>query len=383
MGLPLLAVAILLAWGAARPSAPLTSRDWSGLLALLVCLLWYGASLAQNRKPSALANFAEISVILAASFVGRLWITGLTSASLALVQRAMIAAGAILGLYLLIEIFGDMALQRELAPPADADPRAARIALQRNDHHAVVVYLALVWPAIALLYGAFRHAVAMFITILLAILIGAAWRLDFDAGLLSFALGAPCFLLGYLLHARGLAIAWALAAALFALSPLLGLFALRLDEAAFAAMPHSWEVRARMWADIWPMILERPWFGWGFDAARDLTEPTRLVRGHEWPLIILHPHNNSMQIALETGAIGLALTIGALALNAVMAWRVGAISRLRAAATSATIGSLLAIGLTSYGVWQEWWLMTLGLAAMACALVRPAKADPHLSQKAP
>jgi O-antigen ligase len=86
----------------------------------------------------------------------------------------------------------------------------------------------------------------------------------------------------------------------------------------------------------------------------------------------LHPHNAALQIWLEAGGIGAALTSLFVLLALSTAARRWPLSRPGAAASlSFAVAALLIAGL-SYGIWQTWWLATLWLGA---ALARPATAE--------
>ena len=81
--------------------------------------------------------------------------------------------------------------------------------------------------------------------------------------------------------------------------------------------------------------------------------------------IPLHPHSGSLQIWLETGAVGAALGALALVIGGVAMSRALAHRRAAAGAACATLVSFGFIANVSYGIWQEWWVATALIAAAA------------------
>ena len=112
-------------------------------------------------------------------------------------------------------------------------------------------------------------------------------------------------------------------------------------------------MRLGYWSHGLDWIELRPLRGWGLEASRMFG-----------PGIVLHPHNNPLQIGIELGAVG--------AVTAAAFWGV-VLSRLArpspslvAAATAACIGVYLLYGV-NFGVWQEWWLALGALVALMAA----------------
>src|SRR6185369_6348777 len=88
----------------------------------------------------------------------------------------------------------------------------------------------------------------------------------------------------------------------------------------------------------------------------------------------LHPHDAALQVWLELGVPGatlLALFVGWLWL------RLGEAPcpRLYAAAAGGSLAAASAVAFTGWGIWQEWWLGTLGLALFATLVMARAAAD--------
>lgn len=122
--------------------------------------------------------------------------------------------------------------------------------------------------------------------------------------------------------------------------------------------------RAGIWAFVAERIAEKPLFGWGFNASRNVPGGQAIIAGAA-EKIPLHPHNAPLQIWLELGGIGAAI---AAALISALAFACAG-PRARQAALVATLLVGIFIASVSYGIWQGWWFATLWLAtAFACAV---------------
>ncbi len=121
--------------------------------------------------------------------------------------------------------------------------------------------------------------------------------------------------------------------------------------------------RLLIWSFVGERIDEHPLLGWGLDASRAIPGGKDEVRPG-LSRLPLHPHNAALQLWLELGMPGAALA----ALLVGWMWlRLGAAPwpRLYAAAAGGSLTAALAVASGAYGIWQEWWLGTLGLALFA------------------
>lgn len=160
------------------------------------------------------------------------------------------------------------------------------------------------------------------------------------------------------------AVGW-LTAASVAFAPVLLPWLARLPGAVRAHTPLSWEMRLEVWRHAGAEIAARPWFGHGFDASRAF-EAQAEVRGLVFDAIPLHPHNIGLHAWLETGAVGAGLFTLAIVVGAERVARAPGLTRGQAAAAVGVAAALAAMGLVSYGLWQEWWLAAAFLAAGGC-----------------
>jgi O-antigen ligase len=125
----------------------------------------------------------------------------------------------------------------------------------------------------------------------------------------------------------------------------------------------SWAARLDIWRLAEQLIEQKPFTGWGLDAART-------IQG-----IPLHPHNAALQIWLELGLPG--ATIAAM----LFTWFFYGIGELQAedaemaGAAAGAVAAYLVIGALSFGVWQEWWLGLGGLTAGMIAVDAVARVN--------
>ena len=125
------------------------------------------------------------------------------------------------------------------------------------------------------------------------------------------------------------------------------------------------------------IIQQRPIFGWGLDAARRLPGGTGQVIIHHCDAVDRHDRiarssqtlplrsrNAILPVWLELGGIGVAPSFG----HSIFAiwqafrrpvWR----TRLAQAIIAGTNAAAASVGLVSFGIWQEWFLSGLLIAA--------------------
>jgi O-antigen ligase len=155
-------------------------------------------------------------------------------------------------------------------------------------------------------------------------------------------------------------------------------FPLSLDNGvacALAEYKSSALVRVHIWNFVAEKIRERPILGWGMDASRS-------IPGGQGPILVrrcgdvlsqsepvgagqvmpLHPHNAVLQIWLELGAIGAAISAVTLLSLGTAIYR-AASDRLGLAAAAAALAACVEGASVSYGIWQEWWVAALFLCA--------------------
>ncbi len=147
--------------------------------------------------------------------------------------------------------------------------------------------------------------------------------------------------------------------------------------------------RIYIWNFAAERIAEHPLLGWGLDAARRIPGGNQEVvvsfcnadLKPSQPTIIntvmpLHPHNGILQVWLELGGLGALVGFGALLVTLVRAFAARPFgSRPGRAAIAAPAMAGTSVGVISFGIWQEWWISALFLAAaVAVAAARLATA---------
>lgn len=153
--------------------------------------------------------------------------------------------------------------------------------------------------------------------------------------------------------------------------PLMPLVAWAVGAAGLAGMEElgiTARARAYIWDFTLARILERPWLGWGFDAAPNMPNfGVQPFFDYETKVIPLHPHSGGLQVWLDLGLAGMLLALPPL----LLAWRRLARRPAPAAAYGVALcGALLTAASLSFGLWQSRWL---GLAFLALLLLRLAQ----------
>lgn len=121
------------------------------------------------------------------------------------------------------------------------------------------------------------------------------------------------------------------------------------------------EYRLHIWHFAVTQALEHPWLGWGFDASRNIPFTTaQMYNGHS-PLP-LHPHDHILQIWLELGIIGLVIFFGILA--AFIQRIIRFTHPTQMICMTGCLATILVIGSTGFGIWQNWLICAEVLAAM-------------------
>ncbi|QQG36420.1 MAG: O-antigen ligase family protein [Micavibrio aeruginosavorus] len=164
-----------------------------------------------------------------------------------------------------------------------------------------------------------------------------------------------------------------LTTALLLWSPLLAINMLDMVEALENStlgsfFSHSYAAeRLEIWSFIAQHILEKPWFGYGIEATRNI-ENFNAAQIYYRSTTVLHPHNFALQIWIEFGLIG---ALCACALLGKILDSIHQSRNIRSMRTElATLYASMAVAAVGYGLWQGWWLGLMTLLLYLCALLR-------------
>lgn len=245
--------------------------------------------------------------------------------------------------------------------------------LNRN---ATVIAI-MVWPValvVAQLYGRYVAAgIIGFGALALFILAPATPLFAFIIGVLAFALTWLSQAWGRRMLTLGFVISVAVVPFLDVLVPIA-------NELLLSVMtwPNSEVHRFAIWRFVSERIFETPIFGWGIEASRAIPggdtqlflfsdDTGQTLTGRAMPL---HPHNAVIQVWLELGLVGVML-LGALFALIMRSIRHFAGSRAVTATIVATTSCAFAIAQLGFGIWQGWWMSTLGITAVILVALAP------------
>lgn len=278
-----------------------------------------------------------------------------------LLRAVGVAAVLMLTGLLLIEAFANMPLNRL------AQPHTPTGLLERNPGRGASTLACLVWASVGALAGGSGVQRLIWRALLIGVGI-VGFQFDQSANAIGFLLGAIAYGAGYAApRTTILALCMALAVWLLA-APWVSLH-VPIPDAVMAKLPDSWAVRTQIWHFAATQIDQHPLLGLGLDASRTFPQ-TGHLRGLTFDLLPLHPHSASMQIWLETGAVGAVLGAATMLLGGLALGSALRNDRVAAASACGVIACAGLIANVSYGAWQEWWIATLFAAA---ALVNAAR----------
>ena len=246
----------------------------------------------------------------------------------------------------------------------------------------------LVWPVALIVAQICNRYAAAAVIVLSALLLFA---LAPSTPLVAFAVGLIAFVLAWVSHGLGKRILLMGFAASVIAIPLLDVLAPPVIEILTAniSWPNSEVHRLVIWQFAAERIFEHPLVGWGLDASRAIPGKneelflfqvgTHSVTGQAMPL---HPHNALIQIWLELGLVGIIL-IGAMFSLIVASIPTSAHNRAGSATLIATTACALSIAQLGFGVWQGWWMATLGLMVMVAIATATHVSSPPARQSRP
>lgn len=349
-----LAAVPLLVHAATARSLKATLR--TPLAAILAALLaWSLASAAWSIAPLESLNLWKSLVMIALAAVIFITAARALSAERAGAFETMAPAGLFLGLALLaLELVGDLVLSRAVRGLASGDPALLPAILNAGISVAVLF----LWPALLMLWRRGWRWVC-----LATVLATVSVVLSGESAAAQLVLVLSGLVFAVVLWAGSRA-TWVLAVVVavgVATAPLLPQTVLATGRvlAAFPDLGASGIHRLVVWDFAARRIAERPLTGWGLHASRLAPVGPELLREHA-ELMPLHPHSAPLQAWLELGFPGAAAFAALVVLALAGAARLDRVAQATAAAVTA---AALGFASLSFGMWQNWWLATLVLAA--------------------
>jgi O-antigen ligase len=339
-------------------SWPLPPRRAVGLSAAF--LVWCALTLAWDLNPGDGASKLAQMIAVFASALALLGVADRLDAAQRTRLARLLAGGVVVGLVLLgIETVFDYPLQRTLL--GDANPRLAYLAESKRSVDALPV---IIWCAALGLERLRRPWLGVALAVIFAVaslrLTTSSAIIGMGASLAVFAAASWSAPVTRRLVAAAIAAAFILIipGALLAYSPTM--------TPATCGLKFSACHRIEIWHFAATKSLERPLFGHGLNSSRFV--PNDGAVSAFQPLgssvITLHPHDAFLQVWLELGAVGVILA-GTLLLSLLGALRQWPGSPARFALAAYTGGIVVAA--LAFGIWQTWWMATLGFGIVACA----------------
>lgn len=244
----------------------------------------------------------------------------------------------------------------------------------RLNHIATMVAILTV-PAVAYVYGSGRPFAAAAIAAMaaLGLFLAPSHAPLLAGGLAALAAGAMLVpaIGGSRVLARGIPVLVALGVVA---TPWLLQAAYAGGVGKMGGLDHSAIHRLVIWDHVAGLVAERPIIGYGIEASRVIGRGGVTVSaaagadGAVLPALPLHPHNASLQIWLELGAIGAVCFAAFLYCMTRMAWTYTPDPVGRAGLVGSWV-AVLTIAHLSNGVWQYWWIACLGFTATMVALM--------------
>jgi O-antigen ligase len=132
---------------------------------------------------------------------------------------------------------------------------------------------------------------------------------------------------------------------------------------------HSEGNRIFLYHELSKLILERPVIGWGLHATPSLTGA-------------IHPHNAGLQIWVEHGLVGIAITIGFLTL---LLRKARKLDRKMCALILASLTTFFTISFSDHDLWKNHWVTVQVLTALIfmLSIKSPRQADQETRAKTP
>jgi O-antigen ligase len=333
---------------------------------ILLLLAWMATTAIWTFGPEdALLQLARTAFLISGGTALAIMLPMLDQIDRERLACAVIAGFALLVFLLAFELLSEGLIVRMALPAKYAEQPLIDVIVSRGS-----VFMALMmWPTLLAFHSIHRR---MGVVATIGGAIGITLLMDHSATRLGIATGLAALGLVYCFGQRAVVLIGSLCIALILSAPLLALGPL--SPQWWQSVAERLEVSAVHRLYIWQFVTERVWerplFGWGFAASAR-------IPGADTPTPIglrslsLHPHNAALQIWLELGAVGAALS--ALLIAAIVLTLARSdVDRFTLATATAALATSFTVANLSFSIWQSWWLgslvlMTVWIAALATA----------------
>ncbi|MDO8420587.1 MAG: O-antigen ligase family protein [Parvibaculum sp.] len=265
-------------------------------------------------------------------------------------RRLLLASFIFAVLLIAVYMLSDDVVVRRVMGGSDLDDAAV------GANRAAVVLATLLWPTLLAAIEAGHRRVA--------------WALPFvtlAAVSLTYSQTAPVAILAGLIvlvvaHLLPRAALWLVALGGVALVLLMPFFflntcpALLQENISWAAAAAAGE-RIEIWCAVSARVPDDIFFGHGIEAARFVND-WGMEHIYFKPDGILHPHNAALQVWYEFGATGAFI---ASLIWCGLVWRIAYLGPQARAICLASIAGIVTVACISHGLWQSWWLGTVGI----------------------
>ena len=331
---------------------------------LVMALFWSAASTlwAMNIR-DALDTWTSITLL----FVGIVVAAG-SARRLSVEERKLVGKWAVRGLWaalalLAIELFLDMPLARIFRSYPGGLPYRPQTIFNASLGMVAIT----LWPSIIWLWQQQKKPAAT-LTVLAAFVV--IFQGEGDSAKLALGVTTVMFLLTLVTGKKGINVLAALIAVGVLVAPILPLKVISQAqiEANFPSLKHSALHRIKIWEFTATNIADKPFTGWGLDSSRNIPGGNNTIKGSKIlaeTYMPLHPHNGVLQVWLELGATGAALMAALILICLFGLRKYGTINR---AGAMAALAGALAIVCLSFGIWQSWWIASLGVMGLLTML---------------
>ena len=275
------------------------------------------------------------------------------------IEKALMIGGATFLVLLAVEIVTDVAMTRMLRGLlADAD-NVRMVMISRG----TMIFAIFFWPCAYAIWRNINSAAA----VAFGLATGAALYFSpSSTALLAICVAGCVFAIVCYRPKPAITVLGVFVVVSVAVAPILTTYVISPEQvtSTFGDLPRNWQHRLYIWQFATEKIAERPIFGWGLDASRDIAGGSQVVANIA-PAMPLHPHNAALQLWLELGVPGVAIVVVLLG-NLFKGLAGSSLPPARIAVVAAMASAYLVIANIGFGLWQNWWLAVAWLMAAIC-----------------